>query len=245
MLRLSALLLLLVPLTLHAQPEAVREARLRLAADDATGAVLLLDGREAAQTLEGAFTLALASQALARHRAADSLFARADTLQPRVLAAWARTLESMGRNRHARARLAAAHARDTLSAPIALAYARLLSDADDWRAAQSVYARLLRPDSTNAYLLARLGYTYYKLGQPLDAIVHYEKALQHNPQDKSALLALTRIYLDHDAPFSARRTIAGGPPRAAGAPRAAPRGRARRVEARGRNRHRPQSVSLR
>ena len=187
------------------RPPSSTPRRTRCARPAPAGAVALL----AAPPPQGeaAFTLALAYQSLGRHAAADSAFARADTLAPRVLAAWARSLESLGRLRDARLRLAAAHARDTLSAPIALAYARLLGESESWHAAQQVYARLLRPDSSNAYLLARLGYVYYKLGQPLDAIVHYERALQENPLDRGALLALTRIYLDSDAPFSARRSL--------------------------------------
>lgn len=197
--------LALCPLLVAAQP--VREARLLLAQDDPAGAVALLAHTPEALDSEGAFTLALAYQALARHAAADSAFARADTADARVLAAWARSAESLGQSRRARGLLARAYARDTTAAPVALAYARALVQAEAWRPAQHVYAGLLAADSANAYLHGRLGYVAYQLRDSLSAIVHYEKALRYNPADKSALLALTRVYLEHDAPLSARRSL--------------------------------------
>ncbi len=204
---LACLLVLVAASPLAAQSAAVREARLRLAADDPAGAVEKLAGTPDATDPEGAFTLALALQQLARHASADSAFARADTSQSRVLAAWARSLESLGRERKAVQVLAHAYHTDSTAAPIGLAYARLLAAQNDWRGARRVYTGLLALDSTNAYLHARLGYVAYQLKEDLDAIVHYEKALQLNPQDKGALLALTRVYLENDAPLSAKRSI--------------------------------------
>ncbi len=191
----------------QAQESVVRTARLHLAADDAAAAAEVLAGTPAAQQPEGAFTLALAYQALARHGEAATTFAQADTTQPRVLAAWARSLESLGRDRDAYRLLRRAYRADSSAATIGLAFARMQSNLGDWSGAERVYMHLLARDSTNAYLLARLGYVAYRQEEMLDAVVYYEKALQHNPEDKSALLALTRVYLDINAPLSARRSV--------------------------------------
>ncbi len=203
MFRLLLLALLVAP-TAFAQTQAdpLATARALIADGEAQSAIDLLasDTTQDAAYLRG---LAFADQA--RFPDASQAFAQADTSSRRVQMAWAKSLEAGGKTDDARALLARAYAQDTTHTSTALAYARHLSGTRRWNDAEPVYTALVQADSTNAYLRARLAFVHFQQDRTDDAIVGYEIALQLDPFDRSSLLALTRIYIDTDAPISAKR----------------------------------------
>ncbi len=205
MLRLLFLALLVAPVALAQAPaDPLVTARALIADGEAQRALDLLasDTTQDAAYLRG---LALADQA--RFPDASQAFSQADTSSRRVQMAWAKSLESGGRTDEARSLLARAYAQDTTHTSTALAYARHLAGTRRWNEAEPVYTALVQADSANAFLRARLAYVHLQQGRTDDAIVGYEIALQLDPFDKSSLLALTRIYLDNEAPISAKRSF--------------------------------------
>lgn len=53
--------------------------------------------------------------------------------------------------------------------------------AGDWSNAEKLYRQLLKDTSTNSVEWQRLGFTYYNLAKPDDALVNYQKAEKNNP----------------------------------------------------------------
>ncbi|MEO8711534.1 MAG: tetratricopeptide repeat protein, partial [Parafilimonas sp.] len=53
--------------------------------------------------------------------------------------------------------------------------------ASDWKNAEKLYTQLLKDTSTNSVEWQRLGFTYYNLGKPDDALVKYAKAEKNDP----------------------------------------------------------------
>lgn len=53
--------------------------------------------------------------------------------------------------------------------------------AGDWSNAEKLYKQLLKDTSTNSVEWQRLGFTYYNLAKPDDALVNYQKAEKNNP----------------------------------------------------------------
>jgi tetratricopeptide (TPR) repeat protein len=203
MIRLLLLALLLAPAALAQAPaDPLAQARVLIADGEAQAALDLLAGDT---TRTAAYLRGLALSDQARFPDASQAFSQADTSSRRVQMAWARSLESGGRADEARGLLARAYAQDTTHTATALAYGRHLAGSRHWADADTVYSRLVRADSANAYLRARLAYVHLQQERTDDAIVGYEIALQLDPSDRSSLLALTRIYLDTGAPISAKR----------------------------------------
>src|SRR6476659_1092838 len=53
--------------------------------------------------------------------------------------------------------------------------------ASDWSNATSLYKQLLKDTSTNSIAWQRLGFSYYNLGNPDEAIINFQKAEKTNP----------------------------------------------------------------
>jgi tetratricopeptide (TPR) repeat protein len=53
--------------------------------------------------------------------------------------------------------------------------------ASDWSKAANLYKQLLKDTSANSVEWQRLGFTYYNLNKPDEALVNYEKAEKNNP----------------------------------------------------------------
>ena len=53
--------------------------------------------------------------------------------------------------------------------------------AGNWSNAEKLYTQLLKDTSTNSVEWQRLGFVYYNLGKPDDALINYDKAEKNNP----------------------------------------------------------------
>jgi tetratricopeptide (TPR) repeat protein len=53
--------------------------------------------------------------------------------------------------------------------------------ANDWNSAAKLYKQLLTDTSTNSVAWQKLGFAYYNLGKPADALMNYQKAEANNP----------------------------------------------------------------
>ena len=53
--------------------------------------------------------------------------------------------------------------------------------ANDWANAANLYKQLLKDTSTNSLEWQRLGFSYYNLGNPDDALMYYKKSEKNNP----------------------------------------------------------------
>ena len=200
-------LLLGSPSSLHAQPDDVVErAQLLLMEGQPEKAQRLLAAADSLSPA-GSFWLGRAHQSLFQHAAAVTAFARSDTTQTRVLAAWGRSLHQLGRTGEALIRYRQAHQQDSTSRAIRLALADLHADAHQWPASQSYLKSLLQSDPENAVLHAQLARAYQATDSTALAIQHYTEAIALNPSGRTAPLRLSRLYQRADSVEAAQRVL--------------------------------------
>src|SRR4051812_43360124 len=69
----------------------------------------------------------------------------------------------------------------TLSGNTSFEAADSLYFANDWSSAARLYKQLLKDTSANSVEWQRLGFSYYNLGKPDDALRNFQKAENNNP----------------------------------------------------------------
>lgn len=119
-----------------------------------------------------------------------------DTLTPEISLDLATAHQRTGNSLAARKAYETILKRDT-SQRDALNQLGILFEKDaQYRKALIQYKRLIQLDSTNGYFQRQVALQYDRLEEDEQAIVHYEKALRINPEDRESLAELARLYLD-------------------------------------------------
>jgi len=79
--------------------------------------------------------------------------------------------------------------------------------ANDWSNAANLYKQLLKDTSTNSVEWQRLGFTYYNLKKPDDALLSYEKAEKNNPPAAMQPYLYSRMAKAYSIKTNSEKTI--------------------------------------
>ena len=197
--------------TAHAQStDSLDSARAAYTDGDYDAAIERL--RQAAATdtsAQALYLLGRSHQALLQHEPALAALQKAhrlDSLSVRILQAQGQSYEALSRFDEAES----AYARALEIKPLRtlhLTLAGLYHKMHAWKEATYHYRVVLRSDTTNSLLHARLAQTLQAQHRIGDALAHYQQAHRLNPRDASVALSLSRLLEQQNQPTAAAQVI--------------------------------------
>ena len=206
---LGALTVLMAPL--HAQPTApLSDARTAYTDGDYERAIERLRRSAATDTsAQALYLLGRSYQALVQHapalKALENAY-RLDSTSVRILQAKGQSYEALSRFDAAESAYAGALELEP-SRTLHLALAGLYHQVRSWKEATYHYRVVLRSDTTNSLLHARLAQTLQAQHRTEDALTHYRRAHQLNPRDASVTLSLSRLLEQQGQPDAAAAVV--------------------------------------
>ncbi len=148
-------------------------------------------------------------QALVQHARALEALGKAhqlDSTSVRILQAKGQSYEALSQFDKAESAYASALEIEP-SRTLHLALAGLYHQVRAWKEATYHYRVVLRRDSTNSLLHARLAQTLQAQHQIGDALAHYQRAHLLNPRDASVTLSLSRLLENQGQPKAAAQVV--------------------------------------
>lgn len=155
------------------------------------------------------YLLGRSHQALLQHDAALNALRRAralDSLSVRILHTLGQSYEALGRLAAAEAAYARALT-ITPSRTLHLQFAGLYRQMRAWKEATYHYRVLLRRDSTNSLLHARLAESLHARDRSAETLAHYRRAHRLNPHNAAVAHALSQLLEQQHQPLAALQVV--------------------------------------